>query len=148
MKIDMTGVYLVREEILPKAIKKTILAKEMINRGEVRTVNEAVAKAKLSRSAYYKYKNYVYSFFEATRDKIVTLALLISHRPGTLQDVLRVIAEEGGNVLTINQGLPARGAATVHISLETAKLRSDFQTLLEKVDVVDGVQKLEVIGQA
>lgn len=148
MKIDMTGVYLVREEILPKAIKKTILAKEMINRGEVRTVNEAVAKAKLSRSAYYKYKNYVYSFFEATRDKIVTLALLISHRPGTLQDVLRVIAEEGGNVLTINQGLPARGAATVHISLETAKLRSDFQTLLEKMDVVDGVQRLEVIGQA
>ena len=90
----------------------------------------------------------MYSFFEATRDKIVTLALLISHRPGTLQDVLRVIAEEGGNVLTINQGLPARGAATVHISLETAKLRSDFQTLLEKVDVVDGVQRLEVIGQA
>ena len=148
MKIDMTGVYLVREEILPKAIKKTILAKELINSGEVRTVNEAVEKANLSRSAYYKYKDYVYSFFEATRDKIVTLALLISHRPGTLQDVLRVIAEEGGNILTINQGLPARGAATVHISLETAKLRSDFQTLLEKVDVVDGVQRLEVIGQA
>ena len=148
MKIDMTGVYLVREEILPKAIKKTILAKELINRGEARTVNEAVVKANLSRSAYYKYKDYVYSFFEATRDKIVTLALLISHRPGTLQDVLRVIAEEGGNVLTINQGLPARGAATVHISLETAKLRSDFQALLEKVDVVDGVQRLEVIGQA
>ena len=148
MKIDMTGVYLVREEILPKAIKKTILAKELINRGEVRTVNEAVEKAKLSRSAYYKYKDYVYSFFEATRDKIVTLALLISHRPGTLQDVLRVIAEEGGNVLTINQGLPARGAATVHISLETAKLRDDFQTLLEKVDVVDGVQRLEIVGQA
>lgn len=148
MKIDMTGVYLVREEILPKAIKKTILAKELINRGEVRTVNEAVEKAKLSRSAYYKYKDYVYSFFEATRDKIVTLALLISHRPGTLQDVLRVIAEEGGNVLTINQGLPARGAATVHISLETAKLRDGFQTLLEKVDVVDGVQRLEIVGQA
>ena len=122
----MTGVYLVREEILPKAIKKTILAKEMINRGEVRTVNEAVAKANLSRSAYYKYKDYVYSFFEATRDKIVTLALLISHRSGTLQAVLKVIAEEGGNVMTINQGLPARGAATVHISLETADLNNDL----------------------
>ena len=134
MKIDMTGVYLVHEEILPKAIKKTILAKELINRGEVRTVNEAVVKANLSRSAYYKYKDYVYSFFEATRDKIVTLALLISHR--------------SGNVMTINQGIPARGAATVHISLETAKLYNDFQTLLERVDAVDGVQKLEVIGQA
>lgn len=148
MKIDMTGVYLVREEILPKAIKKTILAKEMINRGEVRTVNEAVVKANLSRSAYYKYKDYVYSFFEATRDKIVTLSLLISHRAGTLQAVLRVIAEEGGNVLTINQGLPARGAAMVNISLETAKLRNDLQTLLDKVDVVDGVERLEVVGQS
>ena len=85
MKIDMTGVYLVREEILPKAIKKTILAKELINSGEVRTVNEAVVKANLSRSAYYKYKDYVYSFFEATRDKIVTLSLLLRHRRGTLQ---------------------------------------------------------------
>ena len=148
MKIDMTGVYLVREEILPKAIKKTILAKELINRGEVRTVNEAVAKANLSRSAYYKYKDYVYSFFEATRDKIVTLSLQISHRSGTLQAVLKVIAEEGGNVMTINQGLPVRGAATVSISLETVKLHDGLQTLLEKVDAVEGVQRLEVVGQA
>lgn len=148
MKIDMTGVYLVREEILPKAIKKTILAKELINSGEVRTVNEAVVKANLSRSAYYKYKDYVYSFFEATRDKIVTLSMLLRHRRGTLQAVLQVIAEEGGNVMTIDQGFPARGAATVNISLETAKLHNGLQTLLERVDVVDGVEKLEVIGQA
>lgn len=148
MKIDMTGVYLVREEILPKAIKKTILAKELINSGEVRTVNEAVVKANLSRSAYYKYKDYVYSFFEATRDKIVTLSMLLRHRRGTLQAVLQVIAEEGGNIMTIDQDLPARGTATVNISLETAKLHNGLQTLLERVDVVDGVEKLEVIGQA
>ena len=148
MKIDMTGVYLVREEILPKAIKKTILAKELLHSGEVQTVNEAVVRANLSRSAYYKYKDYVYSFFEATRDKIVTLSILLRHRSGTLQAVLQAIAEEGGNVMTLNQGLPARGAATVNISLETTKLYNDFQTLLERVDAVDGVQKLEVIGQA
>ncbi|WP_314663925.1 ACT domain-containing protein [uncultured Selenomonas sp.] len=148
MKIDMTGVYLVREEILPKAIKKTILAKELLHSGEVQTVNEAVVRANLSRSAYYKYKDYVYSFFEATRDKIVTLSILLRHRSGTLQAVLQAIAEEGGNVMTLNQGLPARGAATVNISLETTKLRDGLQTLLEKVDVVDGVEKLEVIGQA
>ena len=106
--------------------KKTILAKELINSGEVRTVNEAVVKANLSRSAYYKYKDYVYSFFEATRDKIVTLSMLLRHRRGTLQAVLQVIAEEGGNVMTIDQGLPARGAATVNISLETAKTAQRF----------------------
>lgn len=30
----MKGVYLVREEILPKSIRKTILAKELIHRGK------------------------------------------------------------------------------------------------------------------
>lgn len=45
MKMDMTEVCLVCTKILPKAIKKTILAKKMINHGEVRTVNEAVISA-------------------------------------------------------------------------------------------------------
>ena len=47
--------YLVREEILPEAIKKTIKVKEILKRGEIRTINEAVEKMGLSRSAYYKY---------------------------------------------------------------------------------------------
>lgn len=140
--------FLVQEQILPEAIKKTIRVKELLKRGDARTINEAVESMGLSRSAYYKYKDYVYSFFEATRDKIVTLSILLRHRSGTLQSVLQVIAEEGGNVMTINQGLPARGAATVNISLETTKLRDGLQTLLEKVDVVDGVERLEVVGQA
>ena len=46
--------YLVREEILPEAIKKTIKVKELLKKGEVRTINEAVEKLNLSRSAYYK----------------------------------------------------------------------------------------------
>ena len=145
---SQSGFFLVQEQILPEAIKKTIRVKEMLKRGDVRTINEAVDSMGLSRSAYYKYKDYVFPFYEATRDKIVTLSILLRHRSGTLQSVLQVIAEEGGNVMTINQGLPARGAATVNISLETTKLRDGLQTLLEKVDVVDGGERLEVVGQA
>ena len=58
--------YLVREEILPEAIKKTIKVKEILKRGEIRTINEAVEKMGLSRSAYYKYKDYV----EETKNQI------------------------------------------------------------------------------
>mgnify|MGYP006913911223 CR=1 FL=1 len=36
--------YLVREEILPEAIKKTIKVKEILKRGEIKTINEAVEK--------------------------------------------------------------------------------------------------------
>ncbi len=59
--------YLVREEILPEAIKKTIKVKEILKRGEIRTINEAVEKMGLSRSAYYKYKDYVFPFYEAKK---------------------------------------------------------------------------------
>ena len=36
----------------------------------------------LSRSAYYKYKDYVFPFYEASKEKIITLSLLLEHKPG------------------------------------------------------------------
>lgn len=110
--------YLVCEEILPEAIKKTIKAKELLKRGEARTINDAVEKSNLSRSAYYKYKDYVFPFYEASKEKIVTLTLLLDHRPGVLSRVLNAIADEKGSVLTINQGIPLQGMANATISGE------------------------------
>ena len=74
--------FLVREEILPEAIKKTIRVKEMLKRGDARTINEAVERMELSRSAYYKYKDYVFPFYEASKNKIVTLTFLLEHKKG------------------------------------------------------------------
>ena len=73
--------YLVREEILPEAIKKTIKVKELLKRGEARTINEAVEKMELSRSAYYKYKDYVFPFYEASKEKIVQLLYCSNTNP-------------------------------------------------------------------
>ena len=70
--MEKSTFYLVREEILPEAIKKTIKVKEVLKRGEARTINEAVEKMGLSRSAYYKYKDFVFPFYEASKEKIVT----------------------------------------------------------------------------
>ncbi|CVK17478.1 MULTISPECIES: ACT domain-containing protein [Sporomusa] len=140
--------YLVREEILPEAIKKTIKVKELLKRGEARTINEAVEKMELSRSAYYKYKDYVFPFYEASKEKIVTLALLLEHKSGVLSRVLNTIANEHGSVLTINQGIPLQGVANATISIETAELAIDLEAMLDKLRMVDGVKRLEVLGQA
>jgi chorismate mutase len=140
--------FLVREEILPEAIKKTIKVKDMLKRGEVRTINEAVEKMELSRSAYYKYKDYVFPFYEASKEKIVTLALLLEHKSGVLSRVLNTIAYDHGSVLTINQGIPLQGVANATISIETAELVIDLEALLDKLRMVEGVKRLEVLGQA
>lgn len=148
MEKETSGLFLVREEILPEAIKKTIKVKELLKRGEVRKINQAVAMMNLSRSAYYKYKDYVFPFYEATRDKIVTLSLLLEHKSGVLSKVLNAISHDSGSVLTINQGIPLQGIANTTISIETDNLRVDLEEMLEKIRAIDGVKRLELLGQA
>lgn len=146
MKENDSGFYLVREEILPEAIKKTIKVKEMLKSGEAKTVNKAVLMANLSRSAYYKYKDYVFPFFEASRNKIVAINLLLSNRPGVLSSVLNTISGDQGNVLTINQGIPRQGVASVALTIETALLTVDLEALLDKLRMAAGVKRLEILG--
>ena len=146
--IEKNTFYLVREEILPEAIKKTIKVKEILKRGEARTINEAVEKMGLSRSAYYKYKDFVFPFYEASKEKIVSLSILLDHKPGVLSRLLNTIAGDGGSVLTINQGIPLQGVANATISIETKDLAIDLEALLDKLRMVDGVKRLEVLGQA
>ena len=142
-----TNYYLVREEILPEAIKKTIKVKELLKKGEVRTINEAVEMLNLSRSAYYKYKDFVFPFYEASKEKIVTVALLLEHKPGVLSKVLNSVAADSGSIMTINQGIPLQGVANTTISIETNNLTVDLEALLDKLRMIDGVKRLEVLGQ-
>ncbi|HUS89997.1 MAG TPA: ACT domain-containing protein, partial [Desulfosporosinus sp.] len=48
---------IVSKNILPEAILKTAKAKELLVKGDVYTINDAVERVGLSRSAYYKYKD-------------------------------------------------------------------------------------------
>ena len=144
---EKTSFYLVKEDILPEAIKKTIKVKEILKRGEVRTINQAVELMGQSRSAYYKYKDYVFPFYEASKDKIITLSLLLEHKPGVLSRVLNLIATDSGSIMTINQGIPLQGVANTTISIETKNMTVDLEALLDKLRMIDGVKRLEVLGQ-
>lgn len=139
--------YLVKEDILPSAIRKTIKVKEMLRQYDNMTINEAVAKTGLSRSAYYKYKDYVLPFYEASINKIVSISMVLDNRQGVLSNVLNTVSNDGGNILTINQSIPLQGVAVATISIETKHMELDLEALLDKVRLIDGVRRLEVIGQ-
>ncbi|MDR3349033.1 MAG: ACT domain-containing protein [Acidaminococcales bacterium] len=138
--------YLVKETILPEAIKKTIKIKELLLAGGAKTINEAADKIKLSRSAYYKYKDCVLPFFDASREKIVSLSILLEHKPGALSGVLNAVAADLGSVITINQSIPSHGVANINLTMETANLKLELEALLDKIRTLDGVKKLEVLG--
>ena len=142
-----SGYYLVKEDILPSAIEKTIKVKEMLRRHDNMTINDAVSKMGLSRSAYYKYKDFVLPFYEASINKIVSVSFVLDNKQGVLSNVLNMISEDKGNVLTINQGIPLQGVAVATISIETKNMNIDLEALLDKLRLVNGVRRLEVIGQ-
>ena len=54
--------YLVREDILPDAVLKTMQVKQLLEAGDAKTVNEGVEQVGLSRSAFYKYKDGIHFF--------------------------------------------------------------------------------------
>lgn len=139
--------YLVREDILPEALVKTIQAKEMLAAGEVKTVHEAADRAGLSRSAFYKYKDGIHPLSKLDRERIVTISMDLLHRSGILSKVLAVIAGLDGNVLTIHQTIPLQGKANVVLSVETSNMGDNVVRLLDAIRGQDGVARATVIGQ-
>jgi len=139
--------FVVREDMLPEGIAKTIQVKEMLNRGEAVTVHEAVERIGISRSAFYKYKDGVYPLSEMARDRIVTISMDLEHRSGILSTVLALVAGQSGNVLTINQSIPLQGFANVVISVDISEMSGELTTLVELLRKQQGVRKAAVIGQ-
>jgi len=143
----MERYYLVREDILPEAVLKTMQVKELLTRGEVKTVHEAVEKVGLSRSAFYKYKDGIFPLNQLERERIVTISMDLEHRSGILSKVLGLVAGSEGNILTINQTIPLQGMANVVISVETSMMAEQLTALLEELRKQDGVRRASVIGQ-
>lgn len=131
--------FIVDSAVLPEIFAKVVEAKELLVTGEAGTINEATAKVGISRSAFYKYKDTVRPFNDMLSGRIVTLRLTLRDQPGALSNVLQAIAAMGGNVLTINQSVPAGGVAEVSLDVETSGLRVNMEELLSGIRNIGGV---------
>jgi chorismate mutase len=139
--------YLVRQDILPEALLKTIEAKDLLAQGRVKTINEAVDQVGLSRSAFYKYKDGIHPLSKLDRERIVTISMNLEHRSGILSRVLATIAGKEANVLTIHQTIPLQGMANVVITADTSKMGEGLSDLLQALNALEGVKRAAVIGQ-
>ena len=111
--------FLVDSAILPEVFSKVIEVKKILSTGKVKTVNDAVKEVGISRSAFYKYRDYVFPFYETSRGKVITLFFVVEDFSGILSSIINIIAEANANILTINQNIPINGLADVTISIET-----------------------------
>jgi chorismate mutase len=138
--------YLVREDVLPEAMKKTLDAKLLIERGKSASVADAVQEVDLSRSAFYKYRDTVFPFQTVVTQRIISLFFHLEDRSGTLSHLLSVVASSGCNVLTIHQTIPLQGRANVTLSLDIASMKVELNDLLRELKRLAFVDKVEVLG--
>lgn len=142
----MPKYFIVEAQALPDIFLKVVQAKGLLETGEAATVNQAAAAVGISRSAFYKYKDVVRPFHDMKSGRIVTFQFILRDEPGVLSRLLNIFAQTGGNILTINQGLPVNGCAGASISAETSELQLSLDELLARMLTVPGVIKSEIVA--
>ena len=139
--------FLVDSFILPEVFSKVIEVKKILSTGKIKTVNDAVKEVGISRSAYYKYKDYIFPFYETSRGKVLTLFFVVEDFSGILSSIINKIASAKANILTINQNIPINGLADVTVSIETFEMKDDMQKLMSEIEKIEGVRKCEILAR-
>lgn len=139
--------FLVDSFILPEVFSKVIEVKKILSTGKIKTVNDAVREVGISRSAYYKYKDYIFPFYETSRGKVLTLFFVVEDFSGILSSIINKIASANANILTINQNIPINGLADVTVSIETFEMKDDMQKLMREIEKIEGVRKCEILAR-
>lgn len=139
--------FIVDKSVLPEIFLKVMEVKNLLESKKEKTVQDAVNKVGISRSAFYKYRDAVHPLYENTRGKTVTMGTNLDDTPGLLSSVLNSIATEGANILTINQTIPINGIANVTITIETNEMQGDFSRLMSHIEGLRGVQSLKIIAR-
>ncbi len=137
--------YLVREKAVPEVLLKVLQARRLIEERRM-TVQQATEQAGISRSSFYKYQDDIYPFHDTAKGKTITIVLQVKDETGILSDVLHVIAEYHGNILTIHQSIPLNGVATLTISVEIPQ-QGDVAGMLSKIEERSGVRELRILGR-
>lgn len=138
---------LVDSRVLPEVFSKVIEVKKLLSSGKSRTINDAVREVGLSRSAFYKYKDYVFPFYETSRGRVITLFFVVEDFSGILSSIINKIAEAKANIITINQNVPINGLADVTISIATSGMTMDIGKLMENIGEIEGVRRQEILAR-
>ena len=134
--------------IAPDVFKRVITAKKLIASGKCKSVAEALEQVKLSRTAFYKYKNYIFARDEAQNGSIATLAFTLDDVTGILSEILKLLAAENMSVLTINQNIPINSVANITISLRINEVSTSIDDVIIKLKNLEGVNKVHLLAMS
>ena len=137
---------IIHKSILPEYYEKVIEARRLIETGKIKDVSQAVKQVGISRSTYYKYKDFILEPTEISGGRKAVLSMMLNHEQGVLSALLVCISDARANILTITQSLPIRDKAGVTISLDVSEVQGSMEDFVAKLDSVPGVEQVRVLA--
>lgn len=143
----MKGDYLiVHKKILPVYYEKVLQARNLLESGAERDVSAAVRAVGISRSTYYKYKDYIYSPDSGEMGRKAVISMLLSHEIGVLSTALNKLSALGVSVLTISQNLPIRDVASVLMTLDVSQMSVSIEETTHILGQIPGVENVSLVA--
>ena len=136
----------VDSDVLPDVILKVLEVKKLLANREEKSSASACKRIGISRSAYYKYRNSVFSYEEKLTERIITLYMLLRDEPGVLSGVLASLHSLNANILTVNQNIPVDGVATVTVSLRLNGGFDEADAIRSMISNQKGVVEIQLLS--
>lgn len=137
---------IIHKSILPEYYEKVLQVRHLMESGRVHDVSQAVREVGISRSTYYKYKDYILEPSAVASGRKAVLSMMLAHEPGVLSALLSCISASGASVLTITQSLPVHNLASVTISLDVSSLTCELSELIGNIEHTPGVENAKLLA--
>ncbi|MBO1198450.1 ACT domain-containing protein [Staphylococcus simiae] len=144
---DYKKFYLIREDVLPESVVKTLKIKDALKNDPKLSIYDAVKQYDLSRSAFYKYRETIFPVNDKMLDRReFTLILYVTDVVGMLARVLDEISKLELSVLTIHQSIPMDEKATITLSVNAKSKDILVDDVIATLRQIDNVSKVELIS--
>ena len=137
---------IVHKYIMPDYFESILKAKHLVEEGKAKNVMQATKMVGISRSTFYKYKDYILEPIRIADGRKAVISMLLSHETGILSAVLAKISENGASVLTITQSLPVHGKASVTITLDVSQMPAPITELINEIEDTQGVENTKLVA--
>ncbi len=138
-----TEYFVIHKKVLSELFEKVLRIKEEVNKGE--NVSNACKREGISRSTFYKYKDYVYLPSTNIGRKII-LSMKLMDEPGALSNILNQVAANNANILAIHQEMPIHNIAFVTLTIALLQVDVVIQEFIEALRQQDYVIDVMLIA--
>ena len=132
----------VNTSVLPEIFEKVLEVKKLVADHSEKSFASACKRVGISRSAFYKYRDYVFHYEDKMTQRIVNLTAVLRDEAGVLVELHNLHA----NILTVNQSIPVDGVAGVSLSLQIGSDSVDLTHITKTLSALHGVVEVKIIS--